>query len=149
MQTTPQPRRAAIAQALSEGVLQPIALQDIPNLAPDTLLRVVAWREPYSTARGTFLVPECAIKALNTTSTSALFGLTNRLRAIARAVRSRSYAAMAAFSSLAGTPARCMACSRVSNASVPSMVAPSVMGVVRDAHRKSDRGNRQHPGGKE
>ena len=61
-------------------------------------------------------------------STSELLGATNKLRAMARAVRRRSYAAIAASCSLFGALWACIAIRRVSNSSVMSKGAPSVVG---------------------
>lgn len=127
---------------MNRDLINPI---DPADIKPGQVVVGVLWRAPYSSVVGVVLVDAADIIAANTASTSALVGSTSRLRAIARAVRSRSYALIASVSSLFDARRRCSTCKRASNSSVESVMgALSAVEVVRDSHRKSGTGAHQH-----
>ena len=106
------------------------------------VLVVISVRRPYQSAASLIFCDASLLphdmstlafdKVANIASTSELVGATNKLRAMARAVRRRSYAAIAASCSLFGDLWACIAIRRVSKSSVMSKGAPLVVG---KAHR--------------
>jgi hypothetical protein len=97
---------------------------------PGQVLIAVRERRPYASSPSVSLLPVCGINprklrsasseltAEKIASTSALVGFTSRLSAMARAVRSRSYAAIATSTSRLGARLRCIASSLRSKLSI-------------------------------
>lgn len=146
--------------------MKPLSIQErevalaayVPHANPGQVLIEAKLRLPYQTTESTVYLDTAALprgllgallashSSRKTASTSELLGLVSKLRAMALAVRNRSYVLTAASISRSDALLRCIDCKRVSNSSVRSftfMGALSVVEVVTDSHRKAGQGARQ------